>query len=1165
MKYFLSLFAVAFVLQLSAQKLFIPSLSLGETLPAWAYEMYTDHPNVWSVDDGYRAWRKDHPDEKTTYTQYYKKWRRAAQPLVNASGWIEPPNSQETTAFFQRKQQLKLEGDSLGKKLSNWTNIGPFETFSTNAGPIPPAKSEQANIYCIDQSPSNPDVVYCGTEGSEIFKSVDRGLQWVCVSRNYDISPPTALEVHPFNPDTVLVGEGDHIQKSTDGGVTWTVVLSVSNLSVNEIIMHPANPEMVVAATFQGLYRSTDGGNTWVKVLSGACYDVEWKTDDPQTAFLVRNDPAANICRFYKSVDAGLNWERKETGWFFSDSTGVNDQGARLAVTQADPNRVYAVLIGEAKAGDNGFIGIWRSDDGGETWSLPNPPAGGPWIQTIHPNMATIGQTSGFHQGFYNLGFDASDTNPDQLLAGFLNLWVSNDGGVSFNCMGGYCGNAFNYVHPDCQEIEINGKDVWMTSDGGVEYSDDFFQTHYARNRGITSSDFWGFATGWNDDLFVGGRYHNGDTGWYEDWLPGECLGLGGGEASTGYVNPGEGRKTYFSDIGGIILPEIQNGFAERFSNSKYPNESYYDAESGEMEWDPRSWNAFYVSTANELWKTQDGGVNYTLLHGFGSDVAARTMGFEISRSNPDVIYLFQRAAYSWDPGILWKTTDGGQNWNQLPLPPGFARRMLLTLSPEDENLLWVAYPDGNNGQKVYTSSDGGQQWQNLTTPALNGEHISYVLHQGGSDGGVYLGTYRTIWYRENNMTDWLPYEEGLPKSIATCILRPFYRDNKLRLGAYGKGVWEAPFFKPSKPVAQPMVNRRETSCPGDTLQFDDYSMLNHAGAAWNWQFPGGIPTTSTLRNPRVIYSNPGEYDVTLTVSNTQGSSTKIIEKMVRVFDLIKNNLPIVNNFSGGLGGFTIINPDNGITWEPVNITTCEQNNDTAYFVNNFEYSGYGIDEIQLPVNLDLTHLEQPILNFRVAYAPYYDGGFFIDSLKVLVSDDCGSSFQTIFRSGGEALSTTLSGNGPNNLYEYEVFSPQNCEEWRSIALDLSAFAGKYITVKFLNQSGYGNNLYLDDIVLTGTNVVATQIPEKDTRFWVQPNPIVGNAWAQGHSLHNEQLKVEIFNTTGQLMWRQTMEVVAGSWSLPLPMSSLLGGVYGVRITNESGRGWTEKVVKLAQ
>jgi photosystem II stability/assembly factor-like uncharacterized protein/PKD repeat protein len=1159
MKYLLSIFALLGVVQMNAQKLFQPAPSAGETLPNWAQEMYANHPNVWKVDDGYRTWRLTHPDDKTTFTQFYKKWRRAVEPHTSAAGWVQIPDATETDAFHQRIQQIKMNG----KQLSAWTSIGPFETFNTNTGLAPLAKSEQANIYCIDQSPSHPDVIYCGTEGSEIFKSTDRGLHWTCVSLNEEVSSPTALEVHPYNPDTVYVGEGAHIRKSTDGGVSWEIILTINDLSVNEIIVNPADPQIVLVATFKGLYRSADSGVNWALLFPEACYDIEWKTDDPTTAFLVRNDPVAHICRFYKSTDSGLNWAVKDNGWFFSDLPGVNDGGARLAVTKADPNRVYAVLIGEAKTDDSGFIGIYRSDDGGETWILPNGPAGGPWVDGTHPNMATIGQTGGYHQGFYNLGFDASDTNPDQLLAGFLNLWTSSDGAATFSCFGGYCGNAFNYVHPDCQEIEINGADVWMTSDGGIEYSNDFFQTHFARNRGITSSDFWGFATGWNDDIFVGGRYHNGNTGWYEDWLPGECLGLGGGEASTGYVNPGAGLKTYFSDIGGVILPEMQNGFAQYINVGKYPNESYYDAESGEMEWDPRSWNTFFVSNENKLWKTEDGGSNWILLHAFGADENARTMGFEISRSNPDIMYLFQRAAYSWDPGLLWKTTDGGQNWSLLPLPPGYARRMLITLSPEDENLLWIAYADGDNGQKVYKSGNGGQQWENLSTPSLNGEHISYILHQGGTDGGVYLGTYRTIWYRDDAMTDWMPYDEALPKSVATCILRPFYRDSKLRLGAYGKGVWEAPFIKPSRPIAQPMVNKRSTDCPGDTLQFDDFSMLAHAGATWAWQFPGGSPATSGLRNPRVVYQGAGEYDVTLTVTNPEGTSSKTIPKMVRVLQPVVNTIPVVNDFSGGLGNLTILNPDAGITWSSVNMTTCEPNGDTAYFVDNYVYSSYGQDEILLPVNLDLTQVVDPELHFRVAYAPYFDGGFFIDSLKVLISIDCGSLFQTIFRSGGEALSTTTSGIGPNNLYEYDAFSPQSCEEWRDISLNLNAYAGKYVTIKFLNQSGYGNNMYLDDISLEGIFLVGTSIVSNRIQLRLQPNPATQNAWIKGSSNRDEHLTLDFFNASGQQIWSRSADVSAGNWEIPVPMETLPGGIYWIKVTDGTGGNWMGKVVRI--
>ncbi len=1163
MKYSLLLISFMASFDASAQQLHKVTPVLAETLPGWAIEMYSERPNIWQVDDEYRIWRQSHPEEKTTYTQYYKKWRRAVEPYINHQGFEEKLSDQEKEPFYQRLDALK-KNNLLGKSprsLSLWTNLGPIETFNTNTGPDPLAKSSQANIYCIDQSLSNPDIVYCGTEGSEIFKSTDRGLNWTCVSRSIDISAVTALEINPFNPEIVFAGENNHIRRSSDGGTNWEIVMTDDNMWSNEILVNPGNDSIVLAATQNGLYRSTDGGTIWTRLLPEPCYDVEWKTDDPMIGFLVRNDPAAGICRFYKSEDAGLTWTLKDTGWFYSDLEGRNDGGAKLAVTQADPNRIYTVLIGEAKTDDSGFIGIWRSDDAGESWTLPNPPAGGPWNETDHPNMATIGRTGGYHQGFYNLGFDVSDTNPDQLLAGFLSLWYSTDGAASFTCFGGYCGNPFNYVHPDCQDIEINGDDVWMTSDGGVEYSTDFFNTHYARNRGITGSDFWGFGTGWNEDILVGGRYHNGNSGWQENWMPGECLSLGGGEAATGYVNPGEGRKTYYSDIGGVILPESQNGYAEYFPLGKSPNESYYDAESGEMEWDPLSWNTFYITNENKIWKTTDGGSNWFVLHEFGKDVNSRAMSFEISRSDARVMYLFQRASYSWDPGLLWKTIDGGDTWSQLTLPQGYARRVLLALSAENENQCWLAYPDANDGEKIYTTSDGGESWENLTTAALNGEHITYILHQGGTDGGIYLGTFRTIWFRGATMIEWTPYNDGLPVQIATCILRPFYRDHKIRLGAYGKGIWEAPFAVISRPVAQPMVNKRETSCPGDTIQFDDFSMLSHEGATWQWAFPGGSPSTSALRNPKVNYHQTGKYDVTLTVTNPNGSSTKTIPGMVEISVPEINEVPPLIDFSSN-DYFTIVNPDGGITWEPVELTDCDPEGNIAYYVNNYIYSGYGRDEILLPVNIDLTEILNPTLNFRVAYAPYFDGNYFIDSLKVLLTNNCSKTYKTIFRSGGAELSTTSSGLGPGNLYEYDPFTPQNCEEWRHVSLDLSEYEGQYVTISFLNQSGYGNNMYLDDILLEGMTV-STDEPADILGTHLQPNPTEGNTILSGQGVPGNSLQVNIYSLTGIKLMEKEIRPIEVRWEETISFGNWSPGIYFVKVTSENGYLWAAKLVKL--
>jgi|GEM_PF-160035 len=1147
---------------LFAQKYYKVAPVKGETLPSWAIQMYSDHPNIWQVDDGYRQWRQSNPEAKTTYTQYYKKWRHDVDPFINNQGFEQRPTDAEKIEFYTRLENIKkinpLPQSSRGQ---TWSVVGPVETYGANSGTDPLAKSSQVNVYCFDQSLSNPDIVYCGTEGGEIYKSIDHAQNWFCISRNLDMGAPGAIEVHPTNPNILLIGENNRIQRTIDGGTTWQLLLQADNLYTNDFKFNPENPDIILAATQAGLYRTIDGGDHWENILPNACYDIEWKTNDPSTAFLVRNDPLLGNCEFFKSTDYGMTWEQKSNGWYFSDLEGHTDGGARLAVTDADPNRVYAILIGEAKTDDDGFIGIYRSDDAGETWTLPNPPTGGPYDQNNHPCMVGFSWDGGYHQGFYNLGFDVSDSNPDDLLLGFMSLWYSTNGAATWTCFGGYCGNSFNYVHPDCQEIEINGDNVWMTSDGGIEFSQDFFQTHYAVNNGITGSDFWGFGSGWNDDILVGGRYHNGNSGWYEAYMPGECLSLGGGEASTGYVNPGEGRKTYYSDIGGVELPEEQNGYAQYFSIGKYPNESYYDAESGEMEFSPLSWNTFYVTNEDKIWITEDGGATFSILHEFGTDVTAKAMSFEVSRSNPKVIYLFQRASYSWDPGLLWKTIDGGVTWSPLTFPPGYARRCVLGLSAEDENRLWLAFPDGGDNEKIYTSHNGGVSWENLTTAALNGEHITYILPQGGTDGGIYLGTFRTIWFKDDNMIEWSPYNDGLPVQISTCILRPFYRDSKIRIGAYGKSIWEAPFAVTSRPVAQPMASKLHTSCPGDTIRFDDYSMLSHAGATWEWQFPGGDPSTSTLRNPGVVYHTAGQYDVTLTVTNPNGTSTKTVPNMITVDEPIINSIPPDIDFSSE-DNFTINNPDGGITWKQIILDGCDVNGDATYYVDNYNYSSYGQDEIELPINMDLTQIQDPKLHFMVAYAPYYDGNAFIDSLKVLISNNCEQSFKTIFRSGGEELSTTSSGQGPNNLYEYEVFKPQNCEEWRPVTLDLSAYEGQYVTIKFLNQSGYGNQMYLDDIAFEGTTVGIAD-HNQPLSFALLPNPTSGLFSLSASGSSEQQLSLEIANSTGQIILKRNIVPSGNEWKENFSLENQAAGIYYVKVISENGKVWMRKVVKI--
>jgi len=184
MKFILVSICIIIFTPLFAQKYYKVAPVKGETLPDWAILMYSDHPNVWQVDDAYREWRKLHLNAKTTFTQYYKKWRHDIDPFINNQGFEQRPTEEEKQEFKSRLELLNKNNPLYSpSRVATWRVLGPMETFSKSEGPDPVAVSSQVNVYCFDQSLSHPDILYCGTEGGEIYKSIDRGQNWFCVKK----------------------------------------------------------------------------------------------------------------------------------------------------------------------------------------------------------------------------------------------------------------------------------------------------------------------------------------------------------------------------------------------------------------------------------------------------------------------------------------------------------------------------------------------------------------------------------------------------------------------------------------------------------------------------------------------------------------------------------------------------------------------------------------------------------------------------------------------------------------------------------------------------------------------------------------------------------------------------------------------------------------------
>ncbi|MBK8370419.1 MAG: hypothetical protein IPL20_03385 [Saprospiraceae bacterium] len=217
-----------------------------------------------------------------------------------------------------------------------------------------------------------------------------------------------------------------------------------------------------------------------------------------------------------------------------------------LAVTPADPDIVMAVLLSSNDTpyllkGEN-LSGVWK------------------W------NTLATGRTSNLRmdngQGYFDLVLDISPVQKNIVYVGTTTLYKSTNGGGFFTAVGGYEGNF--PIHPDIQDIKmLDNGDVWVTTDGGVNYSTDQFVSlnqYTASVNGLVGSDFWGFDQGWNEDIVVGGRYHNGNTG-MADFYGDKALRMGGAESPTGWVLQGKSRHVAFDDLGnGWVLPKKQKG-----------------------------------------------------------------------------------------------------------------------------------------------------------------------------------------------------------------------------------------------------------------------------------------------------------------------------------------------------------------------------------------------------------------------------------------------------------------------------------------------------------------------------------------------------------------------------------------------------------------------------
>lgn len=251
------------------------------------------------------------------------------------------------------------------------------------------------------------------------------------------------------------------------------------------------------------------------------------------------------------------------------------------------------------------------------------------------------------------------------------------------------------------------------------------------------------------------------------------------------------------------------------------------------------------------------------------------------------------------------------------------------------------------------------------------------------------------------------------------------------------------------------------------------YSPLQFTGVVYSTSpnpFAGNPGVTTASTNPS---DTTGYYSVV--ISNLSPSTTYYVKAYASNLygvsygdqltfttnNCIVLNTPNIQNFETTFPptGWSVINPDNGKTWQNKYVGGSKPG-DSAAYINFYSYSTKGqIDDLISPT-YNLVNATNPKLNFKVAYRYYSTTS--TDSLKIFYSTDCGNTYNPvpIYQKGGVELST-------GSLLT-SSFVPTTSSDWRDEVISLQPFIGSNIKFKFQAVNNYGNNLYIDDITVTG-------------------------------------------------------------------------------------------------
>ncbi|MCG3161124.1 MAG: hypothetical protein JMDDDDMK_02242 [Acidobacteria bacterium] len=693
-----------------------------------------------------------------------------------------------------------------------WRNIGPFRGGRSIA---------------VAGVASQPNVYYFGGTGGGVFKTTDGGANWTPVSDGQPFGTGTvgAIAVSESDPNVVYAGmgescirgnfsHGDGVYKSVDAGKTWKRAGLEDSRIIGRIRIHPKNPDLVYVAALghaagtneqRGVFRSKDGGKTWDRVLfksnKAGAVDLSMDASNPNVLYaaiweakrtpysLESGGPDSGL---WKSTDGGDTWTD------ISRNTGL-PKGVlgRIGVTisPANPERVWAIV--EAEDG-----GVFRSDNGGRNWTKVN-------------EGRNLRQRAWYYTHIF-----ADPKSADTVYVLNVGFHKSIDGGRTYTTLQPPHGDNHDlWIAPDDPNRMISANDggANVSFDGGRSWSEQD-QATAQFYRVALDNDFPYHVYGAQQDnstvKIVSRTTSGGIT--ERDWDV-----TAGSESGWVQPSPKDSNIVFGGNYGGLLGRLDHRTGQQRDVNVWPDNPMGWGAEGMKyrFQWNfpilfsPHDPNLLYTA-GNVLFKTTNEGQTWKAISGDltrNDKTKLGPSGGPITKDNTSVEYyctIFTIAESPVQKGVIWTGSDDGlvhvtrdgaaekPNWENVtknvPGLPEWAQINSIEASPHDAATAYFAatlYKADDFHPYLYKTSDYGKTWKKITTGIPDNAFTRVIREDPNRRGLLYAGTETGIYVSFNDGESWQSLQLNLPVVPITDIAI-HKRDKDLVVATQGRAFW---------------------------------------------------------------------------------------------------------------------------------------------------------------------------------------------------------------------------------------------------------------------------------------------------------------------------------------------------------------------------------------